>query len=622
VTPDQRNRLLILQRELLTPPDRRPVHEWCSEHLVIPPPTGPGPVGWAGYEYLREPLDAFNTPGVTDLALCFGSQTGKTTMVMAGVAWSLCEDPSTILWAMPNEVLARSFSTTRFRPMVEASAPLRGRVPIGNVKRSTYTTMQMALGGSLLTFVGSHSPANTSSRPARKVVMDEVDKLGDETEREAQAVEQLEARTKAQPMPLRVKTSTPTISSGAVWVAFRNGDQRRYYLPCPACGEFFVLAWSKEFTIFPEADTAFISWPASCRRPDGTWDLDAVSRQTVATCPHCQSQIHDSSKTRMVRFGEWRPTASGAAGCRSYHLPSLYSCSPQTSWGAIAVRFLQAKTNLLGLKGFVTNELAEPWENQDTLTQRVEIITEMAREAGAGSRRIMTVDCQAKSPHFWYVVRQWEPGDTAASCGIVAGSCETWEDLRDIQVANGVHDVGVVVDSGYGARDDAEVYRTCARFGAIVPQGKDRRPLCLGWMPAKGMPSRRRWRDEKGQHLPYYLRNIDPFSGTGDAGQVDMSLFEFSGDFFKDVLSAMRDPARSKDTRVEWSVSKAMATTEYWRHMDGEVKTEVRNKRNGRTVWEWHLRSDRWPNHLFDCEVQQVAAAMFFGLLSIPMEDK
>jgi hypothetical protein len=133
-------------------------------------------------------------------------------------------------------------------------------------------------------------------------------------------------------------------------------------------------------------------------------------------------------------------------------------------------------------------------------------------------------------------------------------------------------------------------------------------------MPAKGMPGRKRWPDLKTRlMLPYYLRGIDPFCGTADSGRVEMSLFEFSGDFFKDVLDALRKGA----AQTKWEVSVQMSTDEYWKHMDAEVKEPIYSKQTGRTRFEWRLRAQRWPNHLLDCEVMQVALATYYGMMSV-----
>jgi hypothetical protein len=171
-----------------------------------------------------------------------------------------------------------------------------------------------------------------------------------------------------------------------------------------------------------------------------------------------------------------------------------------------------------------------------------------------------------------------------------------------------VKDEAVLIDSGFGAKSDAEVYANCARFCSA------RGRILLGWMPAKGMPSKRRWKDtELGIMVPWNIESIDPYDGTSQAGQFEMSLFEFSGEFFKDVLAMMRDGK----TENRWNVLDTCASEEYWRHIDSEVKAERINMRTGRSEIEWVKRSHRWPNHLLDCEVMQVALASFLQLLKL-----
>jgi hypothetical protein len=140
------------------------------------------------------------------------------------------------------------------------------------------------------------------------------------------------------------------------------------------------------------------------------------------------------------------------------------------------------------------------------------------------------------------------------------------------------------------------------------------RALAIGWMPTKGMPGRKRWKSqETGLLIPYFLAEMDPHSGTSNAGAVMMNLLQFSADYFKDILQAMREGKGG----VKWSVAKDAAGEDYWRHMDAEVKTAVRNKFSGLTNHVWQPRSVHWPNHLLDCEVLQVVAAAFFELLKL-----
>ena len=617
--------LASIAAELATGPSRDLVSAWCEARLVIPAgkSQSPGPLSWRSREYMREPLDAWNVPGVTDLVLCFGSQTGKSTAFMAGAAWVLCESPSGILWVQPTQQLARSFSTTRWLPIVHSSPCLSTMIPQGNRRRTAYTILQQEFGASVLNFVGSNSPANLASRPARVVILDEVDKFPLEVRNEADAVNLSEQRTKSFSAPLRVKCSTPTDVDALIWQEFIKGDQRRYQVPCPFCRKPVIFAWSAQFTILPKTgNEAYIVWPESLRREDGTWDLNAVARKTHAKCPHCAGLIPDAAKSRMIRDGRWVPTATATAttGFRSYHLPSLYAVGTQTSWGALAVAFLRAKRSFLGLRGFINGALAEPFERQDLRTERVELVKDVL-ETPEKAVRLMTVDCQAGSPHFWYVVRQWHESE---SSGIAAGHCDTWEELHDVQIAHAVANEGVVVDSGWGARSDAEVYRQCARYCEIIKVRRQKSTgimglpyRAVGWMPSKGMPSRRAWKDSKGAACPYHIATVDPFRGTSEAGRVGMDLLEFSGETCKDILEGLRDSKRAATSGLVWAVATAMASEEYWRHMDAEFKDVITNRRTGKTSWQWRTRTQHWPNHLLDCEVQQVAAAILLGLLSL-----
>jgi len=311
----------------------------------------------------------------------------------------------------------------------------------------------------------------------------------------------------------------------------------------------------------------------------------------------------------MNRGGEWRATERGSYGWRSYHLPSLYAATPQTTFGRLAVQFLQQKRSELGLLGFIQGALAEPYQSQDTVGLRTERVVRLDGPAD-GWRKLMTIDCQARSPHFWFVVRAWKESETNA---VEAGSCETWEDLREVQQRHGVDDRDVAVDSGFGARSDAEVYRNCMRFGQVaVYQG---RGVHVGWLPTKGFPGRKRWKNsDTGFQEPYIIQEVDPFRGTADGGRVTIQLFEFSADWFKDLLAELRE----QKGVVKWGVAEAVATDTYWRHMEGEVKQRERSARTGAIRYSWVRRNSAWPNHLFDCEVLQLAFAQFLDVLVMP----
>jgi hypothetical protein len=610
VTPKAQSLWLagFLAAALAPRPVQRP-SEWCEQNVVFNEPNCRGPFSFAGREYLREPLDWYGLND-TDMVICAGTRTGKTRILFGGKAWMLVHEPRRMLCVMPNTHGtggAQNVSRTRWRPTLLATRATAALVPTGR-RRHEFKSLQQILGGSIVDWVGSNSPANLASNPASYVEQDEVDKYKRLGEREADPVKLADERCKEFSNPKRVKTSTPTLVSGTIWQELMKSDLRRYFMPCPHCAKHVVFAWNEQFTVLPHTGCeAYVKWDAA--KVDSEWDLDRVQATARAECPHCQGAITDNDKQQMIRLGSWRPTRTGSPGYRGYHLPSMYSTHVETSFGRLAVKFLTGKASLSGLQGFINSDLAEPYQAQDTLGQRIERISK-AVSITAEWCKFLTVDCQARAPYFWYVARAWNGSDSE---GIETGSCDTWDELRALQGRHGVQDAAVLVDSGFGARSNVEVYEQCARWSAMEARPYPQLPLMLGWMPTKGFESQKVWKDEQGLTVPYGLRGIDPFLGKRTAGQVEMLLLEFDSGFFQDLLEKIRN----KSSTVKFSIPEAMATQVYFRHMDGAVKREIVNKMTGRMEYRWVSRARYWPDHIRDCEKLQLVAAVFHRRLPL-----
>ena len=93
-----------------------------------------------------------------------------------------------------------------------------------------------------------------------------------------------------------------------------------------------------------------------------------------------------------------------------------------------------------------------------------------------------------------------------------------------------------------------------------------------------------------------------------------MSLLEFSAEFFKDILDALRRGQGG----YKWSVSQQCATEEYWRHLDCWIKTPKRNPFTGQVSHVWAARAKHWPDHIAACEVLQIVFAAFAGFFKLP----
>ena len=355
--------ILEFRRQLWRPTPRQSVVEWAESNLTLSQrqTEHPGPFSTAVRPYCREPLECWKDPAVSEVTLCWGSQTSKTTTLMAGLAWSIDVEPSPALWLMPSENLARSFSKSRWLPMLEDSPAMIARFP---TDKDQITNLEQQFDRCTLTFVGSNSPANLASRPVRILVADEVDKFAEATAKEADALDLAEQRLKAFSSSKAFFTSTPTTSEGRIWQRYLRGDQRRYYIPCPYCREHIKLEWRQ------------VTWENE-KLEDGRPDWQRIRTTAHYVCQLCQGKISDSQKVAGLRHGKWiSENKASLPSVRSYHLSSLYSPDRKCTWGNLAVAFLEAKSSMMGLQGFINGMLAEPWENQETQQDRVEIVSD------------------------------------------------------------------------------------------------------------------------------------------------------------------------------------------------------------------------------------------------------
>ena len=339
-------------RSIYAPSDRRSVVEWTEQELVLSERQTqmPGAFSTRMTPYLREPLECFGDVDVTDLVLVFGTQTGKTTMVQAGSAWRIANKPQPVVWVMPTENLAGSFSETRWMPLCEDSPVMASIMP---TDRHKWKRLEQHFSRCSLVFVGSNSPANLASRPAGLLLLDEVEKFAQETDRETSALFLAENRTKSFSGALRVKTSTPTTPDGPIWLEYLKGSQEKYLLPCPHCGERIELLWEN------------VKWEG--KDATGKWNASEVESSAHYVCQACQQTINDGQKMEMLPLGEWKATNPTAQrGFRSFHLNSLYAPWRSCTFGALAVKFLRDKETLNGLQDFTNSTMAMPWEQVET----------------------------------------------------------------------------------------------------------------------------------------------------------------------------------------------------------------------------------------------------------------
>jgi len=570
---------------LVLPPPLLP-SAWADRHRVLDGRTSaePGPWRTSRTPYLREILDAWADPLCEDVTLMKASQVGGTELACNLVGWVADQDPGPLLYVVPREEDAERFARNRLRPMFEASAALRGRMP-ADPRESV--VLEWRLDRMLLYLAGAHSPAALAAHPVRYVLLDEVDKFPAFAGREADPVALASERTKTFWNRKIFKASTPTTRRGLILREYERGDRRRYFVACPACG-------ARQALKFPQ-----IKWPADARDPDALLSARAAWYE----CERCRAPWGDGVRPALLAGGRWVPEgqdpeapATPGGARRSFVLSSLYS--PWLSWSHVAAKFLEARHDPASLLNFVNSWLAEPWEEKTESPEPEKVLVHVAGypagTAPAGAL-LLTAGVDVQKDCLYLVVRAWGYGEE--SWLVRASRVESFEELLvalcRTQYGRGAgKPLGLrlgCVDSGY--QTDA-VYEVCRRWRHLL-------------RPVKG--------HDHLAGLPYRPSALDRHPRTGRPLQ-GFCLWHVDTTYYKDKLA--RHLAAAPADPGQWHLP-ADPSPAYVAQLCAEQKITERDRRTGRVREEWRPRAGNPDNHYLDCEVYALAAADMLRLSAL-----
>lgn len=326
--------------------------EWADHYRYIAPGTTPEPGLWRTdrVPYMREPMDVATDQDAEFVVLCCSSQVGKSECLMNIMGYYIDQEPAPMLMLQPTLGMAEAFSKERIDPTFQYSKVLRERVAAGkttakgNSRKGNDTMMMKSFPGGYLALVGANSPAGLASRPIRVLLADETDRYTDT--KEGDPLKLAIQRTTNFHNRKVVMVSTPTIQGHSTiedW--YNRSDQRRYFIPCPHCGEDEPWMW------------AMVKWD---KDEAGCAKLDTARME----CPHCGKVIRGNGRPDPVLIGKghWIPTGDISSPIRGYHLNSLIS--PWVSLDTLVDEFLHAvkSKDRRGLQEFINLKLGEAFE--------------------------------------------------------------------------------------------------------------------------------------------------------------------------------------------------------------------------------------------------------------------
>lgn len=361
--------LFDARRRNLQPPPKLTLSQWAAKYAMLSPETSAQTGRFQAYAYQIGMMDAVTDPTIDEITIMKSARVGYTKILDHVSGYFIHQDPSAILVVQPRVEDAEDYSATEIEPMLRDTpvlAEITGDLKAKNAKQKLLK--RVFRNGSSMSFVGANSPNGFRRITARIILMDEVDGwpvlgAGDDGDQMKLA----EMRGQSFWNRKRIKGSTPLIKGASrIEKSWLLSDQRRFYVPCPQCGEHQVLEWGGKGLPYG------IKW-------DHDEDGNGLPDTAYYLCRHNGCIIRDADKPGMLDGGEWRAGApfKGHAG---FHIWTAYSLSPNASWPAMVKEWLEVHHDPLQRRTFYNLWLGEPYEDlgeralsEDRLLERCEV---------------------------------------------------------------------------------------------------------------------------------------------------------------------------------------------------------------------------------------------------------
>jgi len=302
------------------------VSEFAEQKRILPENT-PHPGKWKNWRtpYSVEIMDSLSARSpVQEVIWIKASQIGATAAVENFIAYIISEVPGPTLYVSAKEDLLRKWVNKRFNPLIKScklESYIRKQHVIEGGRATGNQQFSKEFPGGSLDIVSAQSESNLRMDSIRYLVLDEagaypwnIQGFGDPIEIARARTANFESRKKI------FIPSTPGMEGECrMWPLYKEGDMRRFFVPCLECGEGFVLKFPSEPEMYYEGlPAANVEWETKA----GILQASSIHFK----CPHCGHANMDADKFNLISGGAWRPTAEPRRPkTRSYQIGRLYS---------------------------------------------------------------------------------------------------------------------------------------------------------------------------------------------------------------------------------------------------------------------------------------------------------
>ncbi|MEE9117960.1 MAG: terminase gpA endonuclease subunit [Calditrichia bacterium] len=338
-------------------PSKRPeplISTYAQNKRILPAGTPfPGPWRNERTPYSVEIMDCMSPfSPVIKIYVMKSAQSGLTASAENVIAYWMDESPTEILYVSAIESLLERWAEKRLEPLID-SCGFRNKIQSTATNKKSRRTGDKILSkqypGGTLDTASAQSASKLRSDSKRILICDEVDGAPSQLKTgEGSWLKVAFARTNAWGNRKKIFCfSTPTtFDQSAINRLFEEGDQRKYFVPCPHCGEFQVLEFGDDNTQYG-IKTEMVN----------------ETLTVYYMCIKCHEAIQEYHKTDMLLAGQWRATAKAQSpDTRSYHLSALYSPIGMFSWLELWGVYQKALLDPIdGMRSFVNLYLGLPF---------------------------------------------------------------------------------------------------------------------------------------------------------------------------------------------------------------------------------------------------------------------
>lgn len=321
------------------------VSEWADKHRLLTSEGSAEAGEWrtSRVPYLREIMDALSEDApARKVVFMKSSQVGGTEAGSNWIGYIMAHAKGPVAIVMPTEKALNDWMSQKFDPMGASTPAVRDVLATRSNRAGDNSASRKRFVGGIFYAKTAGSTAELKSTSLRYAIADEVDEY-DWTTLQGNPLELLEVRQKTFHDRKLFVVSSPTVKDASrIEEQFELGDQRRFMLPCPHCGERQHLVWGN------------MRWHAVKGRVSRAW----------YNCHECGAEIDEHQKPAMLAAGKWQ--AHNPDGLwRSYHINALYApIGIGENWCELAERWLLAQNDLTKLIAFINTVLGETWADR------------------------------------------------------------------------------------------------------------------------------------------------------------------------------------------------------------------------------------------------------------------